>query len=520
MITNTGKSIIAKYLIEQAPSYASYIAVGCGANPRSDYDFTVSAANIATNQVNVTALDHTFEPGDYVTIANVNATINGTHLVTGATTNYFTFDLTASNATNTDLSGLATIDFKNKEYLDFEMFRVPITSRGYIVENGESKVVFGAELPTQERYYLTEAGLISAGSNPIAVGSDSRMLYNFSSIENWEYHSSTVQSITAPTGSIADVSTGVINSSTVGKAFLIDNTDSMFSNNNRSKHLEQPRMLKNSIAIAGNMSKIDTTSSPWTATSQPHIHLTSQTFPFDVNSSSDELLLAFSVLKRGGTSDAEPTNVYLMLEFSSEESSGSNAYARMQITLSSSDFGSNGNNGGYYYFVKKNTLAQLLRNSGFVWKDVSVLKVYAQATTTRTVTDKAKTGTTATITCGSAHNVEVGESITVSGVDTDFNGTYTVTAKTDTTLSYTVAASGDVSPTAVSPVGSVLISGANYYVVLDGLRFENNFDRDANPLYGTTAYSIVRESGKPVLKEINSKNILDVKLNIDLGTGA
>ena len=31
MITNSGKSIIAKYLIGQAPAYASYIAVGCGA---------------------------------------------------------------------------------------------------------------------------------------------------------------------------------------------------------------------------------------------------------------------------------------------------------------------------------------------------------------------------------------------------------------------------------------------------------------------------------------------------------
>jgi hypothetical protein len=33
MITNTGKSIIAKYLIGDTPAYASYVAVGCGAAP-------------------------------------------------------------------------------------------------------------------------------------------------------------------------------------------------------------------------------------------------------------------------------------------------------------------------------------------------------------------------------------------------------------------------------------------------------------------------------------------------------
>jgi hypothetical protein len=33
MITNIGKNILAKYLIGQAPAYASHIAIGCGAKP-------------------------------------------------------------------------------------------------------------------------------------------------------------------------------------------------------------------------------------------------------------------------------------------------------------------------------------------------------------------------------------------------------------------------------------------------------------------------------------------------------
>ena len=41
MITNVGKNILAKYLIGQAPAYASHIALGCGATPKArDYTFT------------------------------------------------------------------------------------------------------------------------------------------------------------------------------------------------------------------------------------------------------------------------------------------------------------------------------------------------------------------------------------------------------------------------------------------------------------------------------------------------
>ena len=36
MITNVGKNIIAKYLIGEAPAYASFMALGCGPKPRKN----------------------------------------------------------------------------------------------------------------------------------------------------------------------------------------------------------------------------------------------------------------------------------------------------------------------------------------------------------------------------------------------------------------------------------------------------------------------------------------------------
>ncbi len=71
MITNTGKDIIAKYLLGQAPAFASHIAIGAGKKPLLSTD--------------------SLEPYQ--------------------------------------------AEFAYKENLDFEMFRVPIISRGYVSDS-------------------------------------------------------------------------------------------------------------------------------------------------------------------------------------------------------------------------------------------------------------------------------------------------------------------------------------------------------------------------------------------------
>jgi len=75
---------------------------------------------------------------------------------------------------------------------------------------------------------------------------------------------------------------------------------------------------------------------------------------------------------------------------------------------------------------------------------------------TKTVTNKAKTSSVATLTTGAAHGFEVGQSVTVSSVDADFNGTSTITAvPTPTTFRYAKTGT-DVTSAAVSPAGAVL----------------------------------------------------------------
>jgi hypothetical protein len=47
MITNTGKALIGKYMLGQAPAYASYIAVGCGPTP---LDIADTAEDFSTKE--------------------------------------------------------------------------------------------------------------------------------------------------------------------------------------------------------------------------------------------------------------------------------------------------------------------------------------------------------------------------------------------------------------------------------------------------------------------------------------
>jgi len=79
---------------------------------------------------------------------------------------------------------------------------------------------------------------------------------------------------------------------------------------------------------------------------------------------------------------------------------------------------------------------------------------------TYSVSNKALTSNVATLTTSVAHDFNVGNSITVAGVDATFNGTYTVTAKTSTTVSYAKTAS-NVTSTPVSPYGSVVETSSN-----------------------------------------------------------
>lgn len=84
------------------------------------------------------------------------------------------------------------------------------------------------------------------------------------------------------------------------------------------------------------------------------------------------------------------------------------------------------------------------------------------------VNNKARTGTTATLTTSAVHNLTVNQVVTIAGVDAALNGKVVVkSVPSTTTFTYTTPASGTIASAAVSPVGTVQTALAQALVVND-----------------------------------------------------
>ena len=320
MITNTGKNILAKYLLGQAPAYASYIALGCGAKP------------LASDGV---------------------------------------------------LS-----DYSDKERLNFEMFRVPIISRGYVSEDNLTKLVLTAELPSEERYEITEVGIFSAGSNTSAGAYDSKSIYAFTQDENWEYHTAT-EAVAIPV--IYEPLDGSLQNNVINrteKVFQTNADNRIFTNQERYSRYERCRFFNNIVVVRGDVSDLSFTGGNIVVNAgSEHLHLTGANLDFNRNSPTDEIKLAFTVINKDGESSAVPDNVRILVEFASSDVHGTGEWARFQVNLD------NGTGSGQHdfstnrYVVATKQLQELYKSPGFTWSQVDVVKIFACVTDGAAVSD-------------------------------------------------------------------------------------------------------------------------------------
>jgi hypothetical protein len=327
MITNIGKKIIGKYLLGTAPSYASYIAIGCGPKPGStnaeiinqlpycfsEYwlvegdlegtDYNANKIFISTNAP--TSIDDLTDNILGKTVSMVPATVsyadpfdnNGRFSQEGLTSieKYSNNDhpkdiscdivndfCTLGNHTGVEYKSII-VDVVPEEFLyqgninvnttvdkvalDFEMFRVPISSKGYITEDGVDKMLFAAELPSEERYEITEVGLYSAESNTQAGNYDSKILFSFSDQENWQLNtenstvsSSTDQALTNQFPIITEKFTGISDDfiERADNAIAIQTTsdNDAFLSTARLNRFERTRFLNSTYLLNGGASHI------------------------------------------------------------------------------------------------------------------------------------------------------------------------------------------------------------------------------------------------------------------------
>jgi hypothetical protein len=388
MITDTGKDILARYLLGHTSSYASHIAVGCGPRPLSFLE----------------------DPQDYAS------------------------------------------EYKAKSSLDFEMFRVPISSRGFVEDAGKSFVVFTAELPTQERYEISELGLYSAGSNPSAGSTDSRLLYSFSQEENWEYHSNLAATeIPLVNTRLDEPGTNLITAPGDVSAFQANSDNVLFTYEDRILRLETPRFLNSSVFVRGDSAILSLNSQgnlvPDESISS-HIHLTGTSVNLDSNAPTDQIKFAFSIINNEGDSPltagvneaADPEQVRIMIEFASGET-GSVDSAKLDVVLTNGEDGVDFSENRYFVVTKQ--LQELNKTIGFSWDSVTIVKAYCSVL-----------------------------------------------------------------------FGTGLEPSQNYWVALDGIRLENV--TTVNPLYGLTGYSVIKnDNGSTVAKRSNTTNFVEFRFAFD-----
>jgi hypothetical protein len=392
VITNTGKVILAKYLIGQAPAYASYIAVGCGPSALED-----DTPGFTTEQKE---------------------------------------------------------EYAEKNALDFEMFRVPIISKGYVNENNLTKLVLTAELPTEERYEITEVGVFSAEANPSAGAFDSKNFYLFNQTEGWEHHTQSlikeIPTIYTPLDTDQDdVITGqyIINgTSQLAPVFHTNADNRTFTNETRISRNERCRFLNNMLMIIGNDASLTTDSTQQlSVVSGNHIHKTGTSLTFNRNAPTDRIKLAFSLINKDGESLAVPDNVKILVQFSSSDTSSTGEYANFTVNIDHTGFTAGtapqeANFSDQRYFVVSKQLQELYYTSAFNWESVTVAKIF---------------------------------------VEVEKNG----------------APSSD------------------YYVALDAMRLENL--TTTNPLYGLTGYSVLKTDGAlPIVKLANTANYIEFRIAI------
>jgi hypothetical protein len=323
MITTNGKNIVAKYLLNQAPEFASHIAIGVGGQP-------YPTSSSATFSASVQSLE--FE------VARVPILSKGL---------------------------LKELD--------------PITNEQV------EKIVFKAELPIEQRYKITELGIYPAATNAVAGNFDSRIISTFNNSEPWAYsnnqdNSGTVEYI-GPLR-IDDVVPGDVetyleispeNVYTLENFVFINSNSPIFEYSDRVNRAEPPRYLDKSLLVSGStsvLSGVSASSSVINTSSSASYYIENNSISLNLgnNLPTDQIKLAFSVISTA-RSALDPDYVKIRLEFLNN-SIESSPKASVDIVVQDTDI-----NLKRYQVITK-SLSDFTTDPTFSWSSVNGIRIY------------------------------------------------------------------------------------------------------------------------------------------------
>jgi len=317
MITNNGRQIIAKYLLDQAPAFATHIAAGCGPKP--------------------------LEPGEPAVVPPTTST------------------------------------------LDFEVFRVPIISKGFIREGGQEKIVFKAEMPTEQRFLISEVGFYPAIANSVAGKYDSKLLITFTPLESWSYVSNGTASAVILGDTPLDDDNDESNISTPIEAQFIYSDATIFNNTLRKNRQEPPRFLNRALLISGSSTYIDEDFE--IIENASYLENSAINFDLSRNSTRDKIKLAFSLISTDFNNNSNPDNVRIVIQFINNISNinQESPKAILNIGLSSEDFDIN--DGVNRYVVVEKQLSDLTKDDNFSFANINYIKIFVSVLDSDTPTE-------------------------------------------------------------------------------------------------------------------------------------
>jgi hypothetical protein len=471
MITNDGKQIIAKYLLGQAPEFASHLAAGCGPRPLE---------------------------------VNASASYN-----------------------------------PERQSLDFEMFRVPIFSKGFIREDGEEKIVFKAEMPTDKFYRISEVAVFPAKGNSIAGEYDSKSLVTFLQTEQWSSFENSISNQSSGSSIFFESALGESNTvanirEDIGNVFFARSNDDIYLNPNRIQRQEAPRFLNRSLFLKGDSSNVSSSGALIRGEEEREFNnfgVQNSTFNFDLsrNFPSDKIKLAFSTISRDSSTSTAPKNVRILLEFYNNLRSSSlgiveniivspKARALYEIdrsTLNSSD---------QRYAVLSKNISDFAKEENFSWTNINYVRAYISvfSENTNIITNLQVVGNEVTITLANSHKLYKGMRFAVSGLNeyfsrSDLDGSNVlVDSATSSTIKYLITDSAaDIESEALLEEVNIFYDApsSDYYVALDGIRIDNESYK--NPIYSMVGYNIINSPSRiPIVKNENTNNYIEYRFGV------
>lgn len=394
MITSFGKGIIAKYLVGQTNSYASYVAVGSGELPvtatgqnysgRTELTFETNRAlitsyNYVLDKTQISASVQVSSGSQTVTVTT--ATPHG--LSVGQTTTLSGFTpytsagyLPAPYGTQTVVSTPTNTTFTAVMSM-YASFTTTYNFTGGYITSYLPKIALTAKFPKGERFEITELGLYPSGSNQYSSGTDSQTLLNFTKSESWTYNtSSTTADVPYPT--TVDSLTNTLTFPS-GKAMFVD-SNSLFFNAARVGRQERPRFKSTSIMVTSDLSSF----SAINAATGDYISLPFTT-TLSSNSASDVIKIAYSVVNRitEPTGNLSATNI--MLQFWCNNGSDYATYHFRDTSPSQV-------NRYRVISLKLGETTNATRTAGFSWDDVISVRVYARVDDGTTISTATANG--------------------------------------------------------------------------------------------------------------------------------